>query len=296
MVLPLEKLGNETEPDSAPREELTTSLLYQRVREAMSRLQTSSGLSPDERLRSLRIVDTVYVPADRLIDNLDNPATTAYLPNPSFPPQSHLSPEEVAALRDEPREWARYYLRFEVETWNRGLVISSFLHVAVDTSTLYLEWTPCVLPPIRESYRRIDKLVPSIARPVGEAVLRWLKLPVTIIGRTVHTLTFIRPLPRRPGFINSDAYGNLQTLREMAAATDVESYFQLVDIERYEKIMHSRLIPAISQVLRDCGYSPVRFEKQAEQVTNNTFIGDINGPVNTGVVHGDQTGTTSVTG
>ena len=79
------------------------------------------------------------------------------------------------------------------------------------------------------------------------------------------------------------------------AAENVSSYFQLVDIERYEKIMHSRLLPAISQVLRDCGYSQAQFERQAEQITNNTFVGDIYGNVNTGTVRGDMSTVNAVT-
>jgi hypothetical protein len=211
-----------------------------------------------------------------------------------FPPNPSLPPEEVSALRHQPREWARYYLCFQVETWDRDLVMSSFLHAAVDESTLYLEWTPCLLPPIREEYRAVDKITSNVLSPIGQALLRWVKLPVTIFGRMAHTLTLIRPVRRERGVINPDAYGSLRTLREMAASVDVPSYFQLVDVERYEKILHSRLIPAISRILRDCGYSPSSFERQAAIVVNNEVTIERNfGAFNVGgTVTGDMSGAT----
>jgi hypothetical protein len=295
MALPLEKLPEATKPDGSEFDQLTTISLYDRVRTAMSVLQASTALSPDRRLRDLKIIEAVYASSGELVDHLHEPASTAYLSTPDYPPNEYLPSEEVSALRAQPREWARYYLCFQVETWDRDLVMSTFLHAAVDESTLYLEWTPCVLPPVRDQYRAIDKMTPSVAVPMGQALLRWLKLPASIIGRTVHTLALIRPLRRERGVINPDAYGSLRTLREMAAAREVSSYFQLVDIERYEKIMHSRLVPAISRILRDCGYSPATFERQAETVINGGITIERNyGSVNAGgTVLGDMSGATT---
>jgi hypothetical protein len=295
MVLPLEKLAKDTKPDGSPFDELTTASLYEKVRSAMAVLQQSTALSPDRRLRDLKITEAVYASSAELIDHLNEPSSLAYLSHLDTPPAGQLPPDEVGALRRQPREWSRYYLCFQVETWDRDLVLSSFLHAAVDQSTLYLEWTPCVLPPIRDAYRGVDKLTPGIARPVGQALLRWLKLPATVIGRTGHTLALIRPLRRENGVVNPDAYGCLRTLREMAAAPEVDNYFQLVDVERYEKIMHSRLLPAISEVLRDCGYSPARFEKQADELTNGGIYiaGDNYGTFNVGgTVQGSMSGAT----
>ncbi|WP_236796510.1 hypothetical protein [Amycolatopsis sp. GM8] len=294
MALPLEKLSKDTKPDGSPFDELTTVSLYDKVREAMSALQASTALSPDQRLRDLKIIDAVYASSSELIDHLEDPAAGLYLSDVDFPPNPALPPAEVAELRRQPREWARYYLCFQVETWDRDLVMSSYLHAAVDETTLYLEWTPTVLPPIHPGYRAVDRMTSNLAVPLGQALLRWVKLPASILGRTVHTLGLIHPLRRERGVINPDAYGSLRTLREMAAASDVPSYFQLVDVERYEKIMHSRLIPAISRILRDSGYSPATFERQAAMVVNNDVTIERNfGAFNVGgKVFGDLGGAT----
>ncbi|MGI6871223.1 hypothetical protein [Amycolatopsis sp. 3B14] len=292
MALPLDRLPEDHKPDGSPFDELTTPLLYERVRAAMAVLQESESLSPDRRLRELSIREAVFASSAELIDHVTQPESVVYLRGLDRAPERYLPPGEVAALRQQPREWARYYLCFQVETWDRDLVMSSYLHAAVDASTLYLEWTPCVLPPVRDRYRAVDKLPAGVAAPIGQALLRLLRLPVTIWGRAKHTLQWIRPLRQDHGLINPDAYGSLRTLREMAAADDVDRYFQLVDVERYEKILHSRLMPAISSILRDCGYSPASFERQAATVIHKeiTIHGDNYAPINTGANTGSMDG------
>ncbi|MEV5720602.1 hypothetical protein AB0L41_42625 [Amycolatopsis mediterranei] len=265
-------LDQDTEPAHASHDILTTELLYDRIREALGTLQNSGAIAPGQRLRNLRVTDGVYVSSAGLIDHLDAPASSQFLPDVDQQPRMRLTAAEAARLRLQPQEWARYYLCIEVDTWDRDLVLTSFVHVAVDDNTLYMEWTSCVLPPIRDAYRTVDTMAPSFVGPAWQGITRWLKLPVTIMGRTAYTMTPIRSLPRHRGLINPEAYGNLQTLREMAAATGVSDYFQQVDIERYEKILYSRLVPAISKTLRDYGHSPAQFERQAEQFTNSTRL------------------------
>ncbi|MEV5298396.1 hypothetical protein [Amycolatopsis methanolica] len=180
MALPLDRLPKDHKPDGTPFDELTTPSLYERVRAAMAVLQESESLSPDRRLRELSIREAVFASSAELIDHVHQPESVVYLRGLDRAPERYLPPGEVAALRRQPREWARYYLCFQVETWDRDLVMSSYLHAAVDASTLYLEWTPCVLPPVRDRYRAVDKLPAGVAAPIGQALLRLLRLPVTI--------------------------------------------------------------------------------------------------------------------
>ncbi|GAB3487221.1 hypothetical protein [Amycolatopsis cihanbeyliensis] len=296
VAVPLEKLPEDTKPDGSPFEELSTELLYQRVREAMAVLPESTALSPDRRLRELRSTGVVFASSDELIDNVNNPVARSYLPRLDAPPADRLPAEEVDPLRTQPREWARYYLRFRVETWDRDLVMSMHLHAAVDPSTLYLEWTPCVLPPIKPEYQAIDTMARNSLVPVGQGLLRWLKLPVTILARLRHTLSWIRPLPHDPSVLVADRYGSLHSLRELAAAPEVQNYFQLLDIERYDKIMESRLLPAIIALMRDAGYSPAEFERQVSTVVHNSvnIHGTNYGAFNAGgTTHGPMSGATA---
>ncbi|WP_181770646.1 hypothetical protein [Amycolatopsis pittospori] len=276
MAIPLER-----DPDAGELRPLSTAMLYDGVRAAIERLRTAGPLSPDRRLSGLRVTDMVFTPAAELIDHLASPESRSYLQTLTEPPSTRLTPAEVTHLKEEPREWARYYQRFEVETWDRDLVLSTFLHLAVDETTLYLEWTPFVLPPIRAEYRVVDKMRPDSLRPLAQGLLMWLKLPASLPGRLLNLVSWIRPPKRENGVIDADRYGVAQSLRELASVNLFADYFQLVDIERYEKIIESRLLPAIGKLLGDAGYSTAKFEEQAAVVVNQdiTISGNNNAPI-----------------
>ena len=280
MAIPLERLDDE-ESDPATRRELTTEALYAEIRAAVQNLRNSGALSPDRRLADLKVTEAVFIPARELIDHLGEPAAQSYLPDTGYPPHTRLTPAEVDRLRREPREWARYYLCFQVETWDRDLVLSTFLHVAVDETTLYVEWTPFVLPPIRAAYREVDKLRPESPRPFGLGLLAWLEMPASLPGRILNLASWIRAPKREPGVLDPDRYGAANTLRELASLNLFTDYFQLVDIERYEKIIESRLLPTIGALLEDAGFSAAKFEEQASVVINNdiSIAGDNRGTI-----------------
>ncbi|WP_410645716.1 hypothetical protein [Amycolatopsis sp. lyj-346] len=276
MAIPLERLE-----DGEGRPKLTTEALYDGIRTAIADLRNAHALSPDHRLGGLTVTEAVFTPAAELVDHLGEPEAAAYLPDVERPPHTRLGAADVARLRTEPREWARYYLAFQVETWDRDLVLTTFLHVAVDDTTLYVEWTPFMLPPIRAEYRVVDKMRPDSLRPLGQGLLAWLAMPASLPGRIVNLASWIRRPKREPGVLDPDRYGAASTLRELASVNLFTDYFQLVDIERYEKILESRLLPAIGKLLGDAGFSTAKFEEQAAVVINNdiTIRGDNRGPI-----------------
>ncbi|MEU4248362.1 hypothetical protein AB0F15_13220 [Amycolatopsis sp. NPDC026612] len=276
MAIPLERLE-----DAESRLELTTEALYDGVRAAIADLRNASALSPDHRLGGLTVTDAVFTPAAELVDHLGEPEAATYLPDIEYPPHTRLTAADVARLRSEPKEWARYYLSFQVETWDRDLVLTTFLHVAVDDTTLYVEWTPFMLPPIRAGYRVVDKMRPDSLRPLGQGLLAWLEMPASLPGRIANLASWIRQPKREPGVLDPDRYGAASTLRELASVNLFSDYFQLVDIERYEKIIESRLLPSIGKLLGDAGFSTAKFEEQAAVVINNdiTIGGDNRAPI-----------------
>ncbi|MGH3614700.1 MAG: hypothetical protein ACRDRK_19325 [Pseudonocardia sp.] len=61
-------------------------------------------------------------------------------------------------------------------------------------------------------------------------------------------------------------------MRELAADTSVQTYFQAVDAIRYVKIVDTALFRAVGDFLQQCGYSVVEFQKVASAtITNNTM-------------------------
>ena len=278
MAIPLERI-EDGETDPADHRELTTESLYEEIRGAIGDLRRSAALSPDGRLGGLTVTEAVFTPASELVDHLGEAAS--YLPDIEYPPHTRLTEADVERIRREPKEWARYYLCFQVETWDRELVLTTFLHVAVDDTTLYVEWTPFMLPPIRADYRAVDKMRQESLRPFGQGLLAWLELPASLPGRIANLASWIRPPRREAGVLDPERYGAASTLRELASVNLFTDYFQLVDIERYEKIIESRLLPTIGKLLGDAGFSTAKFEEQAAVVINNdiTIGGDNRAPI-----------------
>ena len=272
IAVPLEEL-----PDTETAVELTTESLYAGIRAEVESLRAATTLAPGRRLRQLDIGERVIVSADELIDHLGDRSAADFLARSGVAPFTMLRPGRVRSISVDPVEWARYYLCFQLETWDRDLVVSVFVHVAVGQGALYVEWTPCVLRPIRKRYREIDRMSRSLWRPLLNGVLDLLRLPASIPGRLAHTLSLIRPVRKERNVINADSYGLATSLRELASARQVDNYFQYADIDRYLKMMESRLVLGVSRMMREAGYSPASFDAQAATVVNNNVsIGDTN--------------------
>jgi hypothetical protein len=245
---------------------LSAECLYERVIQAMDALRDAVCLGPGGRFADLRVTEQVVVAAEELIDHLDRAGD--FIAGPTTAPYPLLRGQRVRELRAQPLEWARYYLRFQVEAWDRDFAVSAFLHLAVSGTTLCVEWTPCVLLPVRREYRAIDALPDSPLWPVRRAVLRFLTLPLTMPARLRGVCAVIRPERHRPGRLTPEMFGVAHSLRELAADTDVRNYFQLADRGRYLKVLESRLTGALVEVLDESGYEVAALERQAAIVAS----------------------------
>lgn len=245
---------------------LCTEALYDGVTGAMDALRKAADLSPGGRFAELRVTEQVVVAADELIDNMDR--AEDFLADPAAAPYPLLRGQRVRELRDSPLEWARYYRLFQLETWDRDFVVSAFLHLAVCDTTLYVEWTPCVLLPVKKEYRAIDATSDSPLLPVARAVARFLALPLTMPVRLRTVCSVIRPKRRPAGTRTPDMYGVAHSLRELAADTDVQNYFQLTDRGRYLKVLESSLTRALVDALTEAGYDSTTLEQQVATMAN----------------------------
>jgi hypothetical protein len=281
IAVPLEEL-----PDAESRGELTTESLYAGIAEAITSLRAASALAPGRRLTELFLGEVVIVAAEELIDHIADPSSGDFLAAPGVAPFTMVRRERAEEIQANPLEWARYYQRYQVETWDRDLVVTVFVHVAVGQGALYVEWTPCVLRPIRRQYRKIDSMPRSPVRPAWRALLDLLTLPVSLPGRLVSMLSFLRPVKQDRGLVVPDVYGSASSLRELAADREVHNYFQLADVDRYLKMMESRLVLAVSGMMREAGFSPASFNERAAAVVNNNV--QIDGSVTGNVVVGSD--------
>ncbi|KAA2267057.1 hypothetical protein F0L68_00545 [Solihabitans fulvus] len=251
--------------------------LYDAIEQDLLLLHGSASLVPSHRFRGLSSFHQVVVSADELLDHISEPGTRTVLPQLQARPNQQLPEAELRALMEQPTEWMRYYRGFRVETWDRDLVISAYLHVGADDRTLYVEWTPCVLLPVRREYQELDTLVANPWRAVGQGIMRLVRLPVTIPGRFWHTVVRLRPMPQHAGALVPAKYGGRRNLRELGADEAVHSYFQRADVDRYLGILEGRLNRAIGRFLERKGISVTEFMAQA--AATSTTLNYIGGPV-----------------
>lgn len=244
--------------------------LHQQVAAALDGLRSSSSLSPERRLEGLYQREQVLVPADRLVAHYSQEPWL--LPDLGRAPLASLPLMTARQLASWPREWARYYRCFRIESWERELTTSCYFYAGTDQSMLYLEWTHCVLAPIQKRFRSIDYVAEPGSGPFATAVTAMLQLPATVVQRLRSVFHQFTPLPQRHGEIVPERYGAARSLRELAADTSVQTYFQAVDAIRYVKIIDTALFRAVGDFLQQRGYSVVEFQKFASAtITNNTM-------------------------
>ncbi|MFI6096943.1 hypothetical protein ACIA8G_15380 [Lentzea sp. NPDC051213] len=251
--------------------------LYDHITAELIKTGRSPSLSPGHRLRELRTGDRVVVSSVELIDHIEDDETRIVLPNKDHSPEAAVGQSVVDDLVVRPMEWMRYFRSFQVETWDRDVVVSAYLTFGLDEEMLYAEWTPCILHPIQVRHREIDLLPEQSMRPFLEAVVDLLRFPATLPKRFATAVSWMNPIYQAEGTFVAEKYGARSSLRELATTNQVDNYFQLTDVERYIKVLESRLLRTMGEFLESKGISVTAFMEQALQVTSNNV--HITGPV-----------------
>lgn len=265
-ALPLEPSEDDSDADLVP---ISVTELHRHVAEKLAVLRSSSSLSPGQRLERLQQREQVLLPADLLLLNHSVQAQLPVLPDLSRPPLAHLPLGAARALAENPLEWARYYSCFRVESWDRDLTTSCYLHIGTDQRMLYLEWTYCTLLPVRECYRSIDRPAESLWTTFGRSLVELIVLPASVPARLRSAFRRRKVLPQQAGEVVPDRYGARESIRELGADDKTHTYFQGADIERYVNIIDRALVRAVGQFLEERGYSVVEFTQMADPVVNN---------------------------
>jgi hypothetical protein len=82
-------------------------------------------------------------------------------------PNATVPESLVEELADNPVEWIRHFTHFRVESWDRELAVSGFLHLGCDNRMLYVEWNALVLYPIRLGFWTVvDVLTAAVRQPI----------------------------------------------------------------------------------------------------------------------------------
>src|ERR1700722_9221935 len=167
----------------------------------------------------------------------------------------------------------REYLCIRVGAWGEELVLSMFVGFDLRGNTLYFEFPPCVLPPVRTSFHLVDRLP---ARLTPQLLLRvaW-HVPFTLIrGAFAAVVGGAARLVRwglrqgraavslEPVFDNSEFRlgryapdltdrGARFSVRELAAASQFHHFFQEEDQAKYVKIVERQLLAIMGEFLTE---------------------------------------------
>ncbi|APU12972.1 hypothetical protein [Actinoalloteichus fjordicus] len=256
-----------------PREPLRPRDLYRAVDEEMRSLRESDALAPNLRLRTIAGEPQAIVSAAALLRHRRDRLATAILPSSEHMPASSMPEEELNNLADGSREWIRHYQCFRVESWDRQLVISVFLHIGCDDKTLYIEWNSFRLTPIDDRFTSDDWQERTVLGALGRAARSTLLLPGSIARRVAGIGRYLGELigPRhRP--TDEHTFGAAVSLRELAATGRAGTYFQESDSFRYRKILQHRALAAISTHLRQRGFSTTELHRRSNTVIDDTMV------------------------
>jgi hypothetical protein len=277
-AIPLEpaaKPGGE-QGDAVVAQPFTLTELYDHISKHLLALRDSHSLAPSQRLAGLTESEQAIAPVDEVLLNFGNPLSRLVLPSLDQAPVESIAPEHLAMLAEDSLEWLRYYRCYRLETWDRDVTVSAYLHLGAGERMLYLEWTPCLLRPVAERYRKVNSVPVAPLVPLRDGLVDLIRLPYTLPGRAVRVFRRMRAKRQSVGLVQADRYGTLQSLREMGAGGDFDNYFQGTDVDRYLKLLERRLVRAVGEFLEARKISSTSFLAQAAPVVNNAYI---NGPL-----------------
>ncbi|WP_432837304.1 hypothetical protein [Dactylosporangium sp. CA-092794] len=273
--------------------------LQRSISAAILRLQ-EAGLPPHQRVPGVYVMDRIIADGERYQgDPLIDQATRT--------PLQMASPDAVAAIVEQPQGGVRHYLhvivgvdgrevrlsdgRVALPAQSQDIVISAFVHVAIEGGKLYLEFLGAVLPPLRDDLRVVDRLRPELGRLLQRAVpglmSDWLH-SVAAPGRMLRTLRQMVSTKRRARRAREDAtefksyeHGARLCVRELAAESEVRTFMQDLDAKKYLKLVERTVLDTVLDYLERAGVdtSEYRMQMNIVQNTQNTFNSPtFNGP------------------
>ncbi|MGA6189020.1 hypothetical protein ACPESU_28000 [Nocardia iowensis] len=212
------------------------------------------------------------------------------LPDPMGKPAARVDESDLGALLATPEDRARPYLTIEIISWKGEVVWSGFIRLVLSSTSLFVEVSYCVLPPLLRRYSNTDDLLlPPRPLPVlAVAGMSVLRLPIALLAcvpaAAQQLLSGIREwlkairdrrAIRRAYTVNR---GALICVRE--AATDMRSkddqplgyhrYFQLIDHERYTKVVDKRILHTVGDFLAEKNIDRDELNARGELIINSS--------------------------
>lgn len=227
-----------------------------------------AGLSELD-LPGLEVTDRLFV------NGRDIQGDRRFLPEPGRPPVTSVSPDLVRELMATPEERARPYLTVGMTGWQGDLVVTIFIRFLLSRTDLFVEAAHTAVPPLRDEFKVIDERDPGptpgeFFRLVGGSLISTLPRLLGSVAGIIHELgADNRREKKRRHVEETGDYGALLSVREEAADSRWQRYFQVFDDARYVKVIEQRIFRSLLEFLEAHDIDTSSLSARTETVINN---------------------------
>jgi hypothetical protein len=252
--------------DATPRP-FTVEALYDHVEAELAELDLP-GMEIGERL---------------FVNGLDIRGDNRFLQTQAGPPVTSVNENLLAALMADPEERARPYLTVSMTGWQGDLVTTTFVRFLLSRTDLFVEAARTAVPPLRPGFKVVDEIEMAPADGEFSAMLKasFKQTIPLLLGSPRAVWHELRKGSRREAKRRQMArrpdYGALISVREAAADTDWQRYFQVFDHSRYIKVIEQRIFGSLIEFLRAHDVDVSSLVSQAEVLINNGMMITNNG-------------------
>ena len=186
-----------------------------------------------------------------------------------------ISTDLVRELMATPEERARPYLAIGMTGWQGDLVVTMFIRFLLSRSDLFVEAAHTVVPPLRGEFKAIDEQEPDMQpgeffRLIGGGLISTIPRLLGSVTGIAHELgSDGRRERKRRRVDEAGDYGALLSVREEAADSKWQRYFQVLDDARYVKVIQQRIFRSLVEFLEQHDVDTSGLESRSETLVNN---------------------------
>jgi hypothetical protein len=224
-------------------------------------------------IEGLSIKDRLYVDGREIRND------QRFLPNPFARPYTQVDPSLIEAFIENPPQSTRHYKCIQVTSWEGELVFFIFLRFSKMGQSLFVEVNYFLLPPVKEQYRKIDTVQPTLswkkkAELINQSVvmtpLYWIFSPLSVIADLLHEDKQVieEEIEKNPSF----DYGANRSIREHASSSAYRQFFQMLDKEMYVKIIERQILDSVVDFLESKDIDTTSLREQQTMILNSGVI------------------------
>jgi hypothetical protein len=231
-------------------------------------------------LPGMEVTDRVFV------NGRDIREDRRFLPDPNAAPVVSIGPDLMRELMAMPEERARPYLAIGMTGWQGDLAVTMFIRFVLSRSDLFVEAAHTVVPPIQAGFKAIDEQDPDLQpgeffRLIGGSLAGTIPRLLGSVPGVLHEIgSDGRRERKRRRVEKAGDYGALVSIREAAADSKWQRYFQVLDDARYVKVIQQRIFRSLAEFLEDHDIDASSLVNRSETLVNNGVMVTSGGTMN----------------